>query len=96
MMGERSSSEDTARALIAAATQSGSTDNTTALVVDVVELPTAESADIGSTIAQLPLIAVPVDGETVDGFVLKVLISDGRYTRLFGALGGIPKAATLR
>ena len=34
---------------------------------------------------QLPLIPVPIDGETVDGFVLKVLISDGRYTRLFGA-----------
>jgi serine/threonine protein phosphatase PrpC len=89
IMGERSSSEDTARALIAAAVQSGSTDNTTALVVDVVELPTAESADIGSTIAQLPLIPVPVDGETVDGFVLKVLISDGRYTRLFGALDDV-------
>ena len=35
---------------------------------------------------QLPLIPVPTDGETVDGFVLKVLISDGRYTRLFVAL----------
>ncbi len=35
---------------------------------------------------QLPLIPVPIDGETVDGFVLKVLMSDGRYTRLFGAI----------
>jgi serine/threonine protein kinase len=34
----------------------------------------------------LPLIPVPVDGETVDGFVLKVLVSDGRYSRLFGAV----------
>ena len=83
---ERSASEDTARALVAAALESGSTDNCTALVVDVVELPTAESADIGAAIMQLPLIPVPIDGETVDGFVLKVLMSDGRYTRLFGAL----------
>ena len=28
---------------------------------------------------------MPSGGETIDGFVLKVLLSDGRYTRLFGA-----------
>ena len=55
-------------------------------MLDVVELPSAESADIGAAIMQLPLIPVPVAGETVDGFVLKVLVSDGRYTRLFGAI----------
>ena len=60
-------------------------DNCTALVLDVVGLETAEAADIGAGIAQLPLIPVPQGGETIDGFVLKVLLSDGRYTRLFGA-----------
>jgi len=82
----RSASDDSARALVAAALDAGSTDNSTALMLDVVELPTAESADIGAAIMQLPLIPVPVDGETVDGFVLKVLVSDGRYSRLFGAV----------
>jgi len=86
ILRERSASEDSARALVAAALDAGGTDNATALVVDVVELPTAESADIGAAIMQLPLIPVPVDGETIDGFVLKVLVSDGRYTRLFGAI----------
>src|ERR1700691_5822823 len=86
ILRERSASEDSARALVAAALEYGSTDNCTALVVDVVDLPTAESADIGTAIMQLPLIPVPVDGETIDGFVLKVLVSDGRYTRLFGAI----------
>lgn len=86
ILRERVASEDSARALVAAALQSGSTDNCTALVVDVVDLPTAESADIGADIMQLPLIPVPIDGETVDGFVLKVLVSEGRYTRLFGAI----------
>src|ERR1700691_4998681 len=81
-----SASEDAARALVAAALGAGSTDNCTALVLDVVELPTVESADIGSVISQLPLIPMPIEGETVDGFVLKVLVSDGRYTRLFGAI----------
>ena len=89
ILRERSASEDTARALVTAALQSGSTDNCTALVLDVVELPTAESAEIGAAITQLPLIPVPFAGETVDGFLLKVLVSDGRYTRLFGAVDEI-------
>jgi serine/threonine protein phosphatase PrpC len=85
ILRERVSSEDTARALVKAALQAGSTDNCTALVLDVIGLPTAESAEIGANIAQLPPIPVPLGGETIDGFVLKVLLSDGRYTRLFGA-----------
>jgi serine/threonine protein phosphatase PrpC len=85
ILRERSASDEAARALVAIALRSGSTDNCTALVVDVVDLPTAESADVGAALTQLPLIPVPIDGETVDGFVLKVLLSDGRYTRLFGA-----------
>jgi serine/threonine protein kinase len=89
ILRERSASEDSARALIAAALAAGSTDNCTALVLDVVDLPTAESADIGAAITQLPLIPVPIAGEAVDGFVLKVLVSDGRYTRLFGAVDEI-------
>ncbi len=82
----RSAPGDTAKALVAAALDSGGNDNTTALVLDVVALPTAESSDIGNAIMQLPLKPVPIDGETVDGFTLKVLMSDGRYSRLFGAV----------
>jgi hypothetical protein len=85
IMRERVSSEDTARALVAAALDAGSADNSTALVLDVVGLETAATADIGANIVELPLIPVPLGGETIDGFVLKVLLSEGRYTRLFGA-----------
>src|SRR5262252_3568787 len=85
IMRERVSSEDTARALVAAALRADSTDNCTALVLDVVGLEMAQSAEIGASIASLPLIAMPIAGETVDGFVLKVVLSDGRYSRLFGA-----------
>jgi serine/threonine protein phosphatase PrpC len=85
IMRQRVSSEDSARELVRAALDAGSADNCTALVLDVVGLETAEATDIGADIAKLPLIAVPQGGETVDGFVLKVLLSDGRYTRLFGA-----------
>jgi len=85
ILRDRSAPEDTAGALVTAALQSGSTDNCTALVLDVVGLPAAGSADISAAILQLPVIPVPIVGETIDGFVLSALISDGRYTRLFGA-----------
>ncbi len=58
-------------------------------MLDVVRLPTAQSADADATIMRLPLMAVPVTGETVDGFVLKALLSEGRYSRLFGAIDEI-------
>jgi serine/threonine protein kinase len=87
IMRARSAADDTARELVRAALDAGSSDNCTALVMDVVELPTAESAtEVGSNIMQLPLIPVPIVGEAVDGFLLKVLVSDGRYSRLFGAI----------
>src|ERR1700693_3674711 len=73
----RSAPEDTGRALVDAALQAGSTDNCTALVVDVVALPTARSADVGSAIMRLPLIPVPQVGDMVDGFVVNVVVSDG-------------------
>ncbi len=85
IMREQSGSNETARALVAAALQSSSDDNCTAMVIDVVELPTGR-VDVGAAMMQLPLIPVPTIGETVDGFLLKALISDGRYTRLFLAV----------
>jgi serine/threonine protein phosphatase PrpC len=85
ILRDRSAPEDTANALVAAALRSSSTDNCTALVLDVVALPAAGSADISAAIQQLPVIPVPMLGETIDGFILKALISDGRYSRLFAA-----------
>ena len=81
----RSAPSDTSRALVAAALDAGSTDNCTAGVLDVVRLPTAASADIGGAIMRLPVIPTPRMGDTVDGFALKALISEGIYSRLFGA-----------
>jgi serine/threonine protein phosphatase PrpC len=79
---ERSAPDDTARAIVAAALKYGSGDNCTALVLDVVRLPqkTARAPRI-----ELPMIPTPIGGETVDGFLLRTQISDGRYTRLFAA-----------
>jgi serine/threonine protein phosphatase PrpC len=85
IMRDRSAPQDTANALVTAALEAESTDNCTALVLDVVALPAAGSADVSTAIQQLPVIPVPSGGESIDGFVLKALLSDGRYTRLFGA-----------
>ncbi len=85
ILRERSAPGDTANALVAAALAADGNDNATALVLDVVALPTAGSGDISAGIQELPILPAPVDGETIDGFVLKALISEGRYTRLFAA-----------
>ncbi|HEY1899275.1 MAG TPA: protein phosphatase 2C domain-containing protein [Steroidobacteraceae bacterium] len=84
ILSERSAPADTARALVRIAIDSGTRDNCTALVLDVLELPTAELSTL-ATATQLPIIPVPRGGETIDGFVLKSLLSDGRYARLFAA-----------
>ena len=86
ILRERSAPGDAAQALVAAALHSSGTDNSSALVLDLVELPTGESADIGAAAMQLPLIPTPLGGETIDGFVLKAALSDGRYSRLFGGV----------
>lgn len=86
ILRDRSAPADTARALVAAALESGGSDNCTALVLDVSELPTAMSADIDAAIMQLPVGPLPQAGDTIDGFVLEALLSEGRYTRLFAAV----------
>lgn len=86
ILRERPGPADAARALVTAAMQSGSADNCTALVLDIIGLPASDWTEAGAGIAQLPLAAVPAPGETIDGFVLNAVISDGRYTRLFSAV----------
>jgi serine/threonine protein phosphatase PrpC len=85
VLRDRSAPADSARALVGSALESGTGDNCTALVLDIVELPTADSAHFGAALLPLPIIPVPLGGETIDGFVLRAPLSDGRYTRLFGA-----------
>jgi serine/threonine protein phosphatase PrpC len=85
ILRDRAAPQDAARALVAAALERGSDDNCTALVLDVVQLPSATAADITEAIAGMPLIASPNVGQEVDGFALDALVSEGRYSRLFAA-----------
>lgn len=84
-LSRRASPEKTAHRLTRAALASGSHDNVTALVIDVLDLPAAEMDDLGQVIARLPMRPPPQAGEIVDGYELRALIADGRYSRVFRA-----------
>jgi serine/threonine protein phosphatase PrpC len=86
ILRQRSAPKDASQALVDAALQAGSSDNCTALVLDVVGLPLAGSAELGGAILKLPVIDTPRGGETIDGFSLKTLLSEGPNSRLFGAI----------
>lgn len=103
-MGARQSAQADAESIVAAALSTGGQDNATALVIDVVSLPRLDHDAIAGELARLPILAPPEEGESIDGFRLDSLLSDGRYTRLFRAqdtLGGqevvikFPKLALL-
>jgi serine/threonine protein phosphatase PrpC len=78
-----SSPQDAAHALATGALERGSRDNCTALVLDVVALPSLTATDIAARLMELPILESPSPGENVDGFRLDTLVSDGRYSRLF-------------
>ena len=78
--------EESARALVDAALDAGSSDNMTALVLDVVDLPPADRDELTHSIATLPILDLPETGDVVDDFTLGEILSDGRYSRLFKAI----------
>ena len=85
ILARRQSAEADAQALVTAALDAGGQDNASALVLDVVSLPAIGHDMIAGDLALLPILPVPENGESVDGFRLEALLSDGRYTRLFRA-----------
>ena len=86
LLGERTSPDDSARALVDAALSAGSADNMTALVLDVLDLPPADREELTHSIATLPILELPTTGEVIDDFALGDVLSDGRYSRLFKAV----------
>ena len=85
ILGRRSAPGEAADAIVRLALDNGGPDNATALVLDVLALPDTSPDDVRRLVASRPLRPVPRVGETIDGFVLRALISDGPYSRLFAA-----------
>ena len=96
LLREGSAPEAVARAVADAASEAGSADNISALVIDVLAVPAVEHAELALALAELPSAPPPKVGETVDGFTLEAQLSEGRYSRLFRAVdGGGPGARTV-
>ena len=95
LLGDRAAPEASAKALVEAALAAGGGDNATALVLDVLDLPSADAVELESEAADLPILTLPKPGDVVDGFTLGEIVSEGRYSRVFrGAeAGGGPPLA---
>ncbi len=85
LLGARHSAEADAVALVDAALAAGSQDNASSAIVDIVALPSPDHDAVACDVAKLPILPPPDEGQSVDGFRLDRLLSDGRYTRLFQA-----------
>ncbi len=81
----REAPDETAQSLVAAALAAGGRDNASALIVDVLEVPAANRADLAAGIGTLPIGPLPGEGETVDQYRLDAILSDGPMSRLFRA-----------
>ena len=86
LLGARNSAESDAEEIVAAALAAGSADNASAVVIDIIGLPALDHDSIAGDLARLPIGPLPATGQTIDGFELGQVLSDGRYTRLFRAL----------
>ena len=82
ILAQQASAEATAEELAEAALAAGGQDNATALVIDIVRLPAPEYDGILAGIATLPAAAVPLPGESIDGFRIDRVLSEGRYAVL--------------
>ncbi len=85
-LSQRNAPEMAAQNLVAESLAAGSQDNVTAIVVDVLALPALDRADLEQTAAALPIREPPRAGETIDGYGLEEMLSDGRYSRIFRAI----------
>ncbi len=83
LLGALQAPEQVAEHIIEAALAAGSDDNVTALVADIVDLPPAQKADLMEQVASQPILPPPSAGDTIDGYKLDALLSDGHYSRLF-------------
>ncbi|WP_246598957.1 bifunctional protein-serine/threonine kinase/phosphatase [Methylogaea oryzae] len=83
LLARRASPAASAEALVEQALAQGSNDNATALVVDVLAVPPADRSLLSGHIRRLPILPLPKAGQSVDGFDLHGVLSDGRYSRLF-------------
>jgi serine/threonine protein phosphatase PrpC len=85
ILSRREAPQKTADDLVAAALESGSADNCTAMVVEILDTPPALEDDLRDFYGDLPILPAPEAGEIVDDYRLEARLADGRYSRLMRA-----------
>ncbi|MGA9659974.1 MAG: protein kinase [Asticcacaulis sp.] len=85
LLDQRTSPEEAAQALVAMAIKHGSDDNTSALVIDIIDLAPSAIDDLSAAIHALPIIDPPSVGDVIDNFRLDRQLADGLYSRVFRA-----------
>lgn len=88
ILREGASAEASAEKLVEAALNAGGRDNATALVLDVVRLPTPDHDGILAGLSALPFVEAPKPGESIDGFHVERVLSQGRHAVLLVAIDG--------
>ncbi|RYG82775.1 bifunctional protein-serine/threonine kinase/phosphatase, partial [bacterium] len=82
----RGDPDEDAEAIVAAALDSGSQDNATCLVIDVLGLPESAAPELLTHFAALPIAPPPKPGERLDGFHVIAPLAEGRYSVLMRAI----------
>jgi serine/threonine protein phosphatase PrpC len=85
LLAKRAAPDETARELVAQAAASTDSDNCTAIVLDILALPSTQFTDMELAIAEQPLRDAPATGAIIDGYELGEMLADGQYMRVFRA-----------
>lgn len=89
LLRQHKSPQNLAQLIVKAALRAGTTDNASAMVVDVLNLPPPDQSYLEMALDELPIIGLPNEGDCIDGFRLESILSDSRYTRVFRATSEI-------
>ena len=85
VLARRAAPQETARELVDRAAATPDSDNATALVLDILALPSAQFADLKLAVADQPLRIPPSSGAVIDDYALGEMLADGQYMRVFRA-----------
>ncbi|MGO9360455.1 MAG: bifunctional protein-serine/threonine kinase/phosphatase [Xanthobacteraceae bacterium] len=79
----RATPDETAREIVDRAIAAHIGDNATALVVDVIALPSSAFSDVESAVLGKVISALPAAGEVIDDFRIDAVLSESRYVKVY-------------